>query len=247
MFQRVEKLRAVIGEHDKDELTTLHDAVIECMATYKKASTAANKRDWDAAKTGLQDCLDRLWPVYFPEEAAADPETFDKQKTAREYLIGKGYKVSAGKFSNDWNNGKVRIQRDGSCRRADLLEYAETLSIDRERVANADERARRKEEAEIELLEEKLKGARMSNRKEDAKWILKEESEIQAATLIGLLQDSINHHLSLHQAHLLHTCGGDNGRVAEFAQALEDVVAGAFNELAGARRFDVEIEEEEDE
>jgi len=245
MFQRVQKLIEVVNKHDKVELSTLHNAVIQCMQNYRDASTAANKRDWDAAKQGLQECLDRLWPVYFPEEAAADPEIFDKQKTAREYLIGKGYKVSAGKFSNDWNNGKVRIQRDGSCRRADLLEYAETLSIDRERVASSEERSRRKEEAEIELLEEKLRTARMSNRKEDAKWILKEDSDIQAAALVGLLQDTLSHRAHLDQNKLLHACGGDPARSAEFAQALEDVIAAAFNEIADGRRFEVEIEEDE--
>ncbi|APG24092.1 hypothetical protein [Syntrophotalea acetylenica] len=247
MFQRVQQLIQVAAQHDKIELGTLHNAVIQCMQEYRDASTAANKRNWDAAKSGLQECLDRLWPVYFPsEEASVDPERFDQQKAARDYLLNKGYKVSAGKFSTDWNNGKVRVQRDGSVRRADLLEYATTLDLDRKKIANMEHLERRKAELEVQKLEQQVKKSDLENRKEDARWVRKEDAEIQTATLVGLLQDSLNHHLSQHQAQLLHACGGDHGRVAEFAQALEDVVAGAFNELANGRQFDVDIEEDEE-
>lgn len=174
-------------------------------------------------------------------------DIFTRQKDALAWLhehFRKPY-PSAGKFSTDCRDGQCLVQNDKSIRLKDLKKYAQRIGFDKGAAATGADRARRKEDAEIALLEEKLRTAQLSNRKEDNKWVYKEEAEIETAALVGLLQDTLSHRIHLDQGKLLHAAGGDQARGAEFAQALEDVLAAAFNELADGKRFEVGIDEEE--
>lgn len=244
-FDRVKRLHEAAVGNDKAEVSLLHNAVLERMNEYKNHSTASNKKDWDAAKQGLVEAVSRLWPKYFPEDSVStDPQRFDRQKDALSWLHERGYKVSAGKFSNDWNGGKVRI-RDGVLSLADLLAYAATLDVDRKKIASAEQRAAKKDDLEIRLLEEKLRRAELENRKDDALWMLKEDAEAHEAALIGVLRDTFRHRIALDSSLLLAASGGDPDRSAEFIAALQDFVDGSFNEVADGKQFEVEFEDEE--
>lgn len=244
-FDRVKKLHEAAQGNDKAEISLLHNAVLDRMNAYKERSTKSNKQDWDAAREGLAECVSRLWPKYFPADISEmEPEAFTKQKDALGWLIAKGYKVSGGKFSNDWNNGRVKVSQ-GRVTMGALMEYAATLDVDHKKIANAEQRAARKDELEIRLLEEKLRRAELENRKDDDRWVLREDADAHEAALVGVLRDTFRHRIYLDHAALLSAAGGDHERSAEFVAALQGFVDSAFNEVADGRQFEVEFEDEE--
>ncbi len=247
MFDKVDKLFNTVTGPDKAELALLNNACIDRMNAYQKSPTAILKKDWDAAKEGLKECIDHLWPKYFPEEAAlaAEPQFFDKQKEALAYVLAKGYKCSAGKFSNDWNNGKVKVHQ-GRVALGALMAYAVTLDVDHKKIATSEQRQARKENLEIRKLEMDIQSREIANRKEDARWVLKEDSEAHEAALVGILRDTFRHRIYLDHTALLNAAGGDPGREAEFTIALRDFIDAAFNEVADGRQFEVEFEDEEE-
>lgn len=237
MNDRLKKLLEVVPGTDKVELVTLHNGVVAGMKAYQEASTAANKRDWDAAKSGLQEAIDRLWPKHFGQQASAE-DVGHHFKTKGEafawYCQEGGQRAKSSFYANIPSEGK-RVSR---------FAVSEMLRKERGESGRTTNLAARKEELEVERLEQQVKKGELENRKEDSKWVLKEEAEIETAALVGLLQDTLMHRIHLDQGKLLHAAGGDPARAAEFAQALEDVLAAGFNEVAAGKRFEVGIEEE---
>ncbi len=252
MFDKVEKLSQVTSTGDKRELVMLNNGMVQRMTTYNTSPTAAHLKDWQAAKEALRECVERLFPAYFPDEAApTDPQQFDRQKDARDYLVAKGYKVSSGKFSSDWNNGKVKVYQ-GRVSLAALLEYATTLDVDHKRIATAEARQARKDSLEIEKLEIDIEAKKLANRKEDAKWVLKVDATDQSAAILVLLRDNLRHHASVRTAAAVLAAGGDPSRASEVEDVLQSIISDGFNDLAGSREarliglVDGSEEEEED-
>jgi hypothetical protein len=252
-FDKVKQLHEAAQGSDKAEISLLHNAVLSGMNAYKDHSTRANKQNWDAAKEGLADLVNKLWPKYFPGDAVAtDPMRFDRQKDALAWLHAKGYKVSAGKFSNDWNGGKVRVL-SGSVLFSDLLTYATRLDVDHKKVASADQRQAKKDELDIRLKEEQLKRIEQENRKDDARWTLKQDATDQAVALLVLLRATLRHHASTRTPLVIIACGGDSSRAVETDAAIETIFSLAFNELAACREarqiglVDKPVDDEDDE
>jgi|LGVF01.2.fsa_nt_gb hypothetical protein len=168
--------------------------------------------------------------------AESDHYFKDKASAFAWYVEQGGQRAKSSFYANVPADGK-RVSR---------FAVSEMLRKERSESGASTNLATRKEELEVQRLEQQVKKGELENRKEDHRWIYKEDSEIETAALVGLLQDTLSHRLHLDQGKLLHAAGGDPARAAEFAQALEDVVAAAFNELADGKRFDVGIEEEEE-
>lgn len=249
MFQRVQKLIDVAGQHDKAELGTLHNAVIQCMQDYRSASTAANKKNWDAAKTGLQECLDRLLPMYFPEEAAADPEVFDTQKAALAWLhnhFGKPY-PSAGKFSQDIRDGLCRQQDNKTILRKDLKKYAEIIAHDKKAANIAADAAAEREKLELEKLRLDVEKRRIENRKEDKKWIARDSVFEREGALVGQTLSETRYQLRRSVPSLIHAAGGDPAREPEVKKLLEETLFDAYRTLYESGEVDMSfLEDDED-
>jgi len=103
---QVKQLLEVCSQAEGAELKVLHNAQIKCLRSYQDDPTFQRKKDWDAAKAGLDECVNRLWYRYFGEEEVEgepDPET----DPARPLLLGTGdvarfFGVTAKCVSNDW-------------------------------------------------------------------------------------------------------------------------------------------------
>jgi len=249
MFQRTQKLIDVVGPHDNAELDTLHNAVIEQMGAYKKASTAANKRNWDAAKAGLQECVDRLWPIYFPDEATADPEVFDTQKAALAWLhnqFGKPY-PSAGKFSQDIREGLCLQQQNKTILRKDLKKYADIISHDKQAAAISASKAEERDELEIKLLKQKVEKGELENRKEDKNWIARDTVFEREGALVGQVLGESRYHFGRAVPALIHAAGGDPSRAPEVKKLLEETLFDAYRALYESGEVDMSfLEDDED-
>ncbi|MGE4544204.1 MAG: hypothetical protein AB7D06_08845 [Pedobacter sp.] len=249
MFQRAQQLIDVASQHQKAELVTLHNAVLERMEAYKKASTAANKRDWAAAKKGLQECIDQLLPVYFPELSAADPEVFDTQKAALAWLhnhFGKPY-PSAGKFSQDIRDGLCLQQQNKTILRKDLKKYAEVIGHDKQAAAASASQAEKREKLEIEKLELDVEKRRMENRKEDKNWIARDTVFEREGALVGQIMGEARHHLGRAVPAVIHAAKGDPERTPEIKKIIEEALFDAFRSLYESGEVDMTfLQEEED-
>jgi hypothetical protein len=61
---KIEELLGIVDQSEKIELTVMHNAVLQTMKSYQGDPTTSRKRDWDAAKHGNQEVIDRLWLKY---------------------------------------------------------------------------------------------------------------------------------------------------------------------------------------
>jgi hypothetical protein len=231
---QIQRLHEVAEAGDKAELTVLHNAVIERMRAYQSGSTAANLKNWQAAKTALAETVVRLWPRYFPAEPA-EVTVFAQQKDARQWLLKNGFKVSAGKFSGDCREGKCLTQRDKTIRLQDLKAYASSLSVDLSRSESDSDLTRQKAVLEIRRLEQQIEKSEIENRKDDRLWILRETATDHAAALIVQLRSSLRHHFGLKTPSVILASAGEPARAVEVEAALQETIAAAFNELASTR------------
>ena len=158
----------------------------------------------------------------------------------REYIRPLGLGISERTFYGHVD-AKGMLQPDKSILLADLVAYVHREFPQQQRSAgiSVDDAATRKAIAEATISECKAKRAL---EEEDLITRLKEkvaENEVQRAALVGLIYDTIKHHLHLEERRILHAVGADPNRSAELAHALEEVVDVAFNEVAVAKTVEV--------
>lgn len=175
------------------------------------------------------------------------PETFPRQQDALVWLhehFGCPY-PSAGKFSQDCKNGLCLVQPNKTYRSKDVKAYAERIKHDKRSATVAEGRAAEREELEIRKLKLEVEKRELENRREDDKWLAKEEAWAQLAALVGTLRDALRHQCHVGQAHLVHLAGGDPSRGPEVYEGLEEIIARAFNEVVTAGHIEGVFEVEE--
>ena len=148
MEGKYQELIKIASEADREELAILNGAVETTRKAYADQPTAANKKDWDAARGGLDAAVDRMWRQYFPEA-----RRFENLMAVVKHLNDKGYKIKKSKAYQDRKKGRIAIQPDGTVLQKDVDRYAKTL----ERIADsrdaADTGQQTKLERENSLLE----------------------------------------------------------------------------------------------
>jgi hypothetical protein len=169
----------------------------------------------------------------------------NRSEAFREFIQPQRLPISERTFYNAASKLGM-VQTDKTIRLADLVAYANDLKppTDQPTPPGDLERLKRLDQLELEEKEAKVKKLQMDNRKEDRKWIQREDSELQRAALVGLIYDTIKHHLHLEERRILQAVGADADRLAELGVALEEVVDVAFNEIAGQKVVDVEFLED---
>lgn len=255
MTERFQKLLDLAADADKAELILANNGRVTTMKAYKDKPGKSTKDDYDAARAMLDETVERLWSRYFPGEttgpAAAPGEWFATETEAYHYIISLGHEVSRGKFNQDKKAGKLTT--DGKkISKFSVLQYALSLRQNRQAAvgANSADLQARKEVADTEKAEHDARISRVkaeeAERERDEKWMLREDAEDQAAVLVGLIKDAFRHRVYLDHADLLHTAGGDQGHLAEFAHDLQLFCDRAFNDVAAYKEIDVEFEEEDE-
>lgn len=254
MKQRVEKLLALptISDDEKAELTILFNARQKTLSAYNEDNTAARKKDYDAAKEGLQQMVDTLYG-----RLVESNRLYENIKAMLDDLQAQGYKVSQGKLYGDAKAGHLRLDADRSISKQgfadwcanpkgglDIISVAEAA----EEKASADLKrlAQREKELDVANKEENLKQKQMANRKEDAKWILKADAYLQMAGQLGILKDALDHHVTMGESKLILAAGGKLEKSPEFSAMLKAVLTTAFNEIATSGRLEVLFESIDD-
>jgi len=233
--ERFKRLLAAAVGQDKNELVLVHNGHVAAMSAYGKSPTKQTKENWDAARAAVDETVERLQAKYLPgDQPAPKGERFANRKQALNWLQAQGYKVSQGKFYQDCEAGFPALHRDGTVSRYQVMQYGQQLDVSSRSIPQFDQSARR-EDLEIRKLEADVLAAESKARREDARWMLKEDAWSSVAALLSGLQDSLRHHLHEGQGLVVHLAGGSPDREPEVYEALVDLVGRAFNELAAVR------------
>lgn len=163
-----------------------------------------------------------------------------KRPEAYKYLQSKGYGRSSAAFYDDVKKGKCVMGSDKTITLAALTNYIDTnlvtgnISVD-------DPAASETVRLKNELMQQKVAKGEIESRKDDARWMLKDQASLDAATLVGLIYSTINHHLHLGSPQIVLAAGCDSGRSGEIEAAIEALIDTAFNEVASQRLVDIEF------
>jgi len=247
---RFQKLLGAADEAARAELKLAHNGRIEAMRVYQSRPGKAAKDDLDAARAFYEETIERLTGKYFPDDAPAPAgERFASRKQALDWITAQGYKVSRGKFYGDCAAGFPAVHRDKTVSRFQVLQYAQQLDVERRASdpVEAFDTARneaRKIKADADKAEMQADAMR---REMDRTWILRERAEEETCVWVSRLRDAVAYHIGKNLLAMIHSCGGQPGRLSELQVIVDDALAVAGNEIANAEETTVTIEDSEDE
>lgn len=164
-------------------------------------------------------------------------ERFKNKSAALAWLQSRG-QISAGKFSNDCAAGYPTVHADKTLSKWQVMEYAEKLFGGVRETPVLVDMSARKQSLEIEKLEQDVEKGKLANRKEDEKWLYKEDAWAQMAAIIGKLRDSLRHQMHVGTVALISAAGGDPQRGPEVYEIGEGLISRAFNEIVEAGRIE---------
>lgn len=171
-------------------------------------------------------------------------DRFKNRKEALAWLQERG-QISQGKFYGDCEKGLLTIWPDKTISKYQVMEYAEQAFGQVRQTPAAFDFTAKKERLELEKLELDIEKRKLENRKEDDKWLHKDEAWAQMAAIVGTLRDALRHQCHVGQAHVIHLAGGDPARGPEVYEGLEEIIARAFNEVISAGKIEGVFEQKE--
>jgi len=166
-----------------------------------------------------------------------DTDRFKNRAAALAWLQSRG-KISAGKFSQDTAAGYPTVYPDKTLSRWQVAEYAEKTFGQVRETPTAVDMSAKKARLEIEKLEQELEKGKLANRKEDDKWLYKEEAWAQMAAIIGKLRDSLRHQFHVGAVAIITSSTGDPQRGPEVYEITEGLISRAFNEIVESGRIE---------
>jgi hypothetical protein len=242
----LQRLRDAADKEDTAALVLAHNGRIAAMQAYQTKPGKQTKEDMDAAQAFYYETVGRLTARYLPEEAAApEGERFANRKQALDWLVAQGYKVSQGKFYQDCKAGFPALHRDGSVSRYQVMQYGQQLDVERRSVPENGDYSAEAEKLKTEKLRHEVAKLEAEARKEDERWLLKDDAWATLAAIVGTLRDSLRHHFHAGQGQLVHLAGGDVRRGPEVYEGCEEIMAKAFNEVCATGQIDGVFSQEE--
>ncbi|WP_028575044.1 hypothetical protein [Desulfonatronovibrio hydrogenovorans] len=240
---KLTQLLEVTDQADQTELKILYNAQIKCAKAYNTESTLARKKDWDAARAGLQEAVDRMWIKY----AGADDEVIPRNRLeAVAHLKRQGWKIGKTKFYQDCNKGLVKIQSDGSILPRDLDVYAVRAGLDRfaapetqQHVDEVGELHEVKLKKEIEKLNWENKKREFEYQKELGKYVPRELLELELASRAAVLDSQLRTRIRSRAREWTALVQGKHELVPELITAALAMLDQAMNEFARMDRFQV--------
>jgi hypothetical protein len=164
-------------------------------------------------------------------------ERFKTRKEALTWLQARG-QVSKSKFYRDCDDGLVEIGPDKTLSKFQVAEYAEREINHTRQTGTSLDMSEKKARLEVEKLEQEVEKGKLANRKEDEKWLYKEDAWAQMAAIIGKLKDALRHQFHIGSIIVITAAGGDPQRGPEVYETNEALLASAFNEVLAAGRIE---------
>lgn len=231
----LQRLLEVAVQHDQLELKTAHNAMIAALKAHSMTPTAQTVTNKNATRDDYEATLERLAAKYWPEERREQTgERFVNRKQALNWLSAQGYKISQGKFYQDVAAGFPVLDRDGSLSKFQVMQYGQQLDV-AARAGTPPDRSAERDDLEIRKLRAEVEEKEHKARREDHRWMLKEDGWAAMAAVLSSLKDHLAFRLHEGVGVVVHLAEGEPMREPEVYEALLDIVGKAFNDVAEAK------------
>ena len=222
---------------DNNEINTDRQALEQAKQTAKEKMisdpTPANVAAFEAARAALEKLA---------EADAAKPVVFKNRKLALERLQADGYKIKKSKFYADCKLGLCRLEADGAVTEAELTRYARRVGLKQPALQAsdaADDMLARKNEKEVERIEEQVAKLRREREIEEGRYLERAEVEMELAGKCAVLEAGLRHLFHTRLADWIEAAE-NHGLPAALDMAQQDL-NGQFNEFADLDGFAVLI------
>lgn len=231
MTETSKKIDALLEQEEK----LLGGAVARTMQAYNQSSTVANLKDYQAAKTALEEFRKKKHAAENPEEARFSvPE-------AVEYLKGQGYKIERSKLYEEKSIvGFTTVANAVAFLKKDLDKYAKKfLSLLAESESN---NADAKMKWDAKIAEQKFKDMEFEAKIKEGQYILRSEVEQMLAARAAFLKDNLGagfiHSRAPKIAEILK---GDSARTPELIEFWLKQIEEVFDFYSKPMRFEVPV------
>jgi hypothetical protein len=184
-----------------------------------------------------------------PEEAqtvsgTASPDVFVSMGDVLRYLQeNKGRQIKKSKLYEDVKTGLLR-KKDGKYRRIDVDRYAGSLSLSTTpdgRVNAAEERQRRREDAEIRIQEARAAREERKHAILMGEYVSRKQVDQELAARAVVLNQGIKSRVEASALDLVNKVGGKPKHARLLVQEMEKILDAACNEYAQAMEFEVTL------
>jgi hypothetical protein len=166
-----------------------------------------------------------------PKKKLLQPDvsaTFKTRNAAYEWLKAEGYKITHTAFYNDCKSGVIGVNKDGSVSRHKVALYAQTKDAGVVQVLSL---TAKKEELTVEKLQLEVDQKKREARKDDDRWLYRDEAYAQMAAFFGTLIESLNHHFMVAMDEMVDTLDGNISLKEQGYELAEDIIGRACNEV----------------
>lgn len=177
------------------------------------------------------------------------PEIFKNVGEVLSYLQEAGRKIEKTKLYDDVKGGLLK-KTNKQFKKRDVDRYAASLPLSSTpdgRTKDAEDRLRRKEEAEIRIKEATAKREEMKTAVMEGQYVLRELVDQELAARAMALHSGLKTQFEAAALELVSTVGGDPKKSRALISALEEVLDGACNEYSRVLEFEVILGDDEDE
>jgi len=239
-MDKFEILMGKASDQDKAELTILYNANIKAAKAYNADPTSGKKKDWDAARDGLEDITARLWKKYGGENSGAtDDPVFENIFVLVEQLEKQGFKISKSKAYRDRRSGILRVQTDGTVLPSDARAYALTLKKVGVSPVNIEKLHEEKSQKEVERLTLEIEKIKFNLDRERGKYLLKEDFIMEMSARAAVLDIGLRHMVHTKAAEWIRMVGGKSEKNGVYIDMLNDDIDNLMNDFAALDRFQV--------
>lgn len=162
------------------------------------------------------------------DKKANTTELFTSRGAALNWLQSEGYKVSRGTFYTHCKDGTLPVNADGTLSRHKVSLYAQTKDAATSQVLSL---TAEKEQLTVQKLRLEVEQKEREARKDDDRWLYRDEAYAQMAALLGTLVDSLNHHFLVGMDELVDTLDGNISLKEQGYELAEEIIGRACNEL----------------
>ncbi len=166
-----------------------------------------------------------------------------------DYLVV-NWKVTKTSLYRHKEQGKLLPQADGTYPQRDVDKYAKTWlkqkSTGKRFSEKMDELQRKKLEQELKNLELEHQRKAFAYAKDEEKYILREQMDIELAARAGILDAGLKHWIQSRAADWIRTVSGDTKKVGELINLMNRDLDEHINSYASTREYQVIIDADEE-
>ena len=177
-----------------------------------------------------------------PPLGEAEPrQVFRNTREVAAYLRKEGWKASQSTVYKHQNEGKIKINQDGTYALKDVLKYARGFLMLREvkqKIADEDLQ-RQKLRAEILRIQEQAKLAQIKRMAEEGRYILRSDFELELAARAVTLEANLKFLVQDRAGEWIQSVQGDRKRTGDLIHRINDDLDTMLNEFASEREFTI--------